>query len=361
MSLKNSKTLIGGFVVGAAALLVASIIVFGSGGFLTHRPTYVLYFERSIFGLTVGAPVVFRGVRIGSVKDIVLIHDVAKLSYQIPVYIELDPKRMQLVTNRPLPDAEPDKHLDLLIQAGLRAQLQMQSLVTGQLMIQLDTYPDKPIRLVRGETRYPEIPTIPSSLDKISKTLRELPVEDLVGQAISVLAGIEKIVNSPDLIESLSILKSGLTDARALVKNIDSRIDPLMTGYQKTEADVHVLLRETRQQVSNVSATLIDAIRTAKQTVKSVQDTYVMDKGEFDGLVASIRGAADSVRNALVEAEKAMVNIGVLTSADSTVIYQINQTLKDLSDAARSIRIWADYLERHPEALIRGKGGARGR
>ena len=86
-----------------------------------------------------------------------------------------------------------------------------------------------------------------------------------------------------------------------------------------------------------------------------------MDKSEFDGLTASIRGAADSVRNALDETEKAMVNIGVLTSADSTVIYQINQTLKELSDAARSIRIWADYLERHPEALIRGKGGARGR
>ena len=145
MSKQANKTAIGAFVVVAVALGVAAIIVFGSGKFFVKKDVYVAYFPGSVKGLRVGAPVVFRGVKIGEVTQIRLYADRRENIVQIPVILEVDPGNFK---NMGPPEENRREYLEKVIKSGLRAQLQMQSLVTGQLMINVDFYPDKPATVI---------------------------------------------------------------------------------------------------------------------------------------------------------------------------------------------------------------------
>ena len=192
MSHKANKTLIGVFVVGAVALAVISVLIFGSGRFFTERLTYVCYFQGSVKGLNVGAPVVFRGVRVGTISDISIESNIETLSIKIPVYIELEPKRF----GQTGPSKDPKANLERLIKAGLRAQLELQSLVTGQLMIELDFHPHTPAKMVGNDTGYPEIPTIPSGMEELAKTIEKLPLDQLANKLTAAIAGIVSPISS---------------------------------------------------------------------------------------------------------------------------------------------------------------------
>ena len=201
MAKQTSKTLIGGFVVGAVVLIVAGVLIFGSGKFFQESNRYVLYFRGSLKGLNVGAPVLFQGVQVGSIIDITIQANAEDLTSQIPVTIQILPKKFKVVRGKIRTD--PYENINVLIERGLRAQLQLQSFVTGQLMIGLDYYPDTPVRLVGIDPEYPEIPTIPTPLETLSKTFRDLNLEELVARVMSAVKGIEKFVNSPELTGSV--------------------------------------------------------------------------------------------------------------------------------------------------------------
>jgi paraquat-inducible protein B len=134
MSKQANKTLIGAFVVGAIALVVAGIIIFGSGDFFAERPKFVMFFEGSVNGLNVGAPVTFRGVKIGTVTEVNLYFNPQDMSLKIPVYVEFDPKSMVLEKGS-WQKSERYEYIKQFIDRGLRAKLQLQSMVTGLLMI----------------------------------------------------------------------------------------------------------------------------------------------------------------------------------------------------------------------------------
>jgi len=143
MASARNYTLIGGFVAGAIALAVAGIIAFGSGKFFAQELHFVLFFDSSVKGLQVGAPVTFRGVKIGSVKDIVLRLDPGTDAIQMPVYIDVDPRNFLTEGAK----YEPYGNYQQLIEKqGMRARLELQSFVTGQLAVGLDFFPDQPAR-----------------------------------------------------------------------------------------------------------------------------------------------------------------------------------------------------------------------
>jgi len=162
---------IGSFVVGAILLSVAGLIFFGPGGIISETEIYVLHFDSSVKGLTVGSPVRFRGVKIGQVKDINVRVRTTDYEFYIPVIIEIEPSRIETDgTNLGLFDAlkntvKGGNPLDRLVEKGLRAQLQMDSLVTGRLYVNFDMHPDAPIYQVEYPSEYPTLPTISSSLD----------------------------------------------------------------------------------------------------------------------------------------------------------------------------------------------------
>jgi paraquat-inducible protein B len=350
MSKKANKTAIGGFVVGALALIVVGVLIFGSGKFLAKKETYVMYFEGSVNGLNEGAPLVFRGVKIGSVTRILLVANTDDLSFRIPVFVDVERKHFTLTGDEAL-DLSPKEQLVLLVARGLRAQLIAQSMVTGQLMVELDFHRDKPAKLVAGDSEYLEIPTIRSGMDDLVKQIAEAPIEDILKKVLSAVDGIEKAVNSREVKKSLSSLEQTLKNLNKLVLNIDSRIEPLISTVEETVKDYGRLARNMDRQVEPVLSGIVETERHANKMVKNVDAQVTL-------LGSRIDEASKSASAALVEAKKTLNTIEGLTGKDSQMIYQMTTTLKELSAAARSIRVWADYLERHPEALLRGKGGS---
>ncbi|MHC5034865.1 MAG: MlaD family protein, partial [Planctomycetota bacterium] len=209
MARKASPTVIGGFVVGAAVLAVVAVFVFGSGRLFTDTVTYVMYFEGSVKGLNVGAPVSFRGVQIGSVTDVKLVADVEDLSIRIPVLVEIErDKFIRVRRGAPVPISavqDPRLMVRRLIEKGLRAQLQTRSFVTGMLMVALDFFGEEgeEVELIGADSRYPEIPTVPSSMEELSRTVENLPLQEITEALLRAAEAIDKLLGAPELTEMI--------------------------------------------------------------------------------------------------------------------------------------------------------------
>lgn len=309
MAKQASRMMIGGFVVLAVIIMAASLVVFGSGKFFQKTVKCVMYFNEPVKGLSVGAPVLFQGVQIGSVTSITLQINPAKMQVQIPVFIEYEPEKFKVGgANQNLP-RDPQKNIPELIEKGLRAQLGMQSYITGQLIIQLDFYPGTPVTLKGIDKEYIEIPTIPSTSAKLADALEKLNLQALGDHLESTLAGIDKFVNNPDLSASVRGLNETLQDARKLLAKIDRQVDPLSNDLKKTVKDFGKLAVDVNAHVGGVAA-------------------------GFDKTMAKARG---------------------FLSEDQPLIVDLENTLKEISAMSRSIRHLSNYLEQHPEVLIRGK------
>ncbi|MDD5165902.1 MAG: MlaD family protein [Candidatus Omnitrophica bacterium] len=192
---KANKTLIGAFVVGAVALLVAGIAVFGSGSLFKASDKYVLFFDGSIKGLSVGAPVIFRGVKIGNVSAIDLVYDPETRDILIGVIIDVELARVEGI-----PDVIGYPNYNKYIKRGLRAKLEIQSFITGQLMISLNFYPDKPEKKYGLIKKYPELPALPISKD-IFEIVDEIPIKEISNQLEQTITGLNKLVNSEGVVE----------------------------------------------------------------------------------------------------------------------------------------------------------------
>ena len=332
MSRQASKRIIGAFVLGALVLIVAGVVVFGSGKFFRKVNKDVMFFESSVKGLQIGAPVVFRGVQIGHVTNIVLEVNAKNLTAFIPVYTEIYPQKIVPIADNPSFD---QRYLQALIEKGLRAQLQLQSFVTGQLMVNLDFYPNTPIRLVGLEKNYHEIPTIPSSLEQLTKRFEELPLKEIADRLNETLAGINRLVNSRDLQASIGSLNQLLKNSDALVKHLNTEVGPIASDIKGTS----------------------DA---ARAVLVQAEKTLRFDEGVPGQIASSLKETLSAADATLKQTRKAVENINGIAVQNANLGYEIGRTLEQISELSRSIRVLADYLERHPETLLRGKSPAKG-
>ena len=214
MSKTTSKTVVGLFVVGALVLLIIGIMVFGSGVIFKRTIRFVLYFDGSIKGLSIGAPVMFRGVSIGVVKDISLIYDAKVKTIMLPVIVEIEQGRIKGAPN--FGEWGGDKKM---IELGLRGKLEVYSFLTSQLMISFDFYPDKPAQL-RGVLKlYPELPTLPISPD-IFALMDEIPIKEIAKNLEATTKGINRLVNSSDLERSLYELRDTLQETKQTMRSL---------------------------------------------------------------------------------------------------------------------------------------------
>jgi paraquat-inducible protein B len=329
MSKQANKTVIGIFVVGAIALVVVAVLILGSGKFFRQTFRAVCYFEGSVGGLNIGAPVVFRGVKIGSVTDVILRIDSTKLIFTIPVYIEIEPNRFEVIGVRP---RQLGQNFKTFIDRGLRATLEMQSIVTGQMQVGLDYYPDKPAKFaeVKYDMKTPEIPTIPTPMQELAKKIQKLPIDEIFDKLSSTLDAINKVVQSPEIVEAIRSLNLAVADVRKLVQNVDGRIGPLASSIEGTVNDYGKLARNADSKVDTLSLGLADAIKELQKAVSGVEKTL------------------EQAQLTLAEAKKTL-------SEDSTLQYEITVTLQELQKGARSIRLLADDLKKRPESAIWGK------
>ncbi|MGO9691255.1 MAG: MlaD family protein [Syntrophobacteraceae bacterium] len=329
MSKQANTKLIGGFVVGAIVLAVAGILLFGSGKFFSHQKEFVLFFEDSVKGLNIGAAVDFRGVNIGTVKDIKVVVAKDDFSLLIPVFIEIDLDRITFESTSKLRQlVAAGTYLQLLIDNGLKAQLSMQSLITGQLGIHLDFYPDRRLRLVGAEPSYKEIPTTEFGLAALSKTLENLPLAEIANKVEKTLDAIEKLATSPDLKQSLVSFHQTFDEAHVFLQHLDSQVKPLSTSTQLTLDEAKKFFGNGAQLARNLDSRIPPLIASLEDTSKAAGVTMKT----ADNAIERYAGANSPVRIELIK------------------------TLSEFSAAARSFRVLTEYLENHPEALIKGKG-----
>jgi paraquat-inducible protein B len=334
MSKSNSKTVIGVFVVIAVALVVFAVVILGSGKFFSDKPKYVMFFDGSVKGLAVGSPVVFRGVKVGSVTKIGVALNLKDLTILIPVYIQLGEADIEPGSGTMGKQGSSQRKeqlyamTDALIKRGLRAQLEMQSIVTGQLQIALDFYPDKPVKLVGADRRYREIPTIPTSLQELSAKLEKIPIGEVVEKMQSVLTGIDNLVNSPDMKQLSKSLGKTVEEAQTLLHKTDEQLQPLLASIKKTSDSANAFMVDTDQKI--------------------------------DPVLASIKKTSDAASVALGKLDATMSNLENMTGEDSILVYRINRSLGELERASRSVRALSDSLDRQPESLIFGKKNVKG-
>jgi paraquat-inducible protein B len=297
MSQRASSTLIGAFVVGAIGVAVTAFLTLGNVGLFEDREKVIMYFTGSVDGLNKGAPVNVRGVKVGTVIDINIEFHPVDGEFFIPVIVQFEPDAVADVRQINVPDADED-HLKYMIEElGLRAQLQLQSLLTSQMAIQLDYRPDTGIEY-HGDGSLPEIPTIPRTFEVISEQLQDLPLEQILNDITSSLAAINEIVSSPEVEETMVVLKNTLKSIDKLAQNINQNVQPLAEDTSKTLQQAQHTLRE------------VDVV---------------------------------------------LGNMQLLVSQDSAQVYNLNVALEEIVNASRSIRIFAETLERQPETLLKGK------
>ncbi|MGN0903978.1 MAG: MlaD family protein [Alphaproteobacteria bacterium] len=272
MSQKASTARIGLFVLTAIALFIGTFLYLNRGVFFSDSIKHVLYFEGSVKGLNVGSPVVFNGVPVGRVVGISLITDIKDMDIQIPVYIEGNKDSFTILNADGSRSNDQAYLMQKLIDKGLRAKLVSQNLLTGQMMIDLSFYPGTPI-VLHGNGKIPEIPTLPSTIEELSKTIQNLPI------------------------------------------------------------------RQTIKELNTLMAEMNELFRTINKDAPGI----VSDAKVITETLASTSKKADKVLDSFSEGSRTMIDL--------------NKTLRDFGYAAQSIRNWADYLERHPEALLKGKRG----
>jgi paraquat-inducible protein B len=359
MSKPVNKTMIGLFVVGAIALVVVAIGVLGSGKFFEKRYKYYMVFEGSVKGLNVGAPVVFRGVKVGSVSAIHMNFNYATKALTVVVYAEFEPTQVE-TTNiteaqfERLREEGQHAFMSEFIARGLRAQLEMQSIVTGQLQIALDFYPEKRAVFTGIEKTIQEIPTIPTPLQQLAKKLENLPIEEIFNKLNSALEGVTKLVESPELKESIRNLDTVLKDVQTLVRNVDAQVKPLTAGLAETIRGAQKLVKNADTQLSSVGTNLNETLGDGRKLIRNLN-------GSVDSIKANLQGTLTTATAALKEAQVLIQALSASASQDSSLMYRLDETLREVGRAARSLSTLTDYLERHPEALLSGKGEPGGK
>ncbi len=269
----------------------------------TIRLPYLVYFDGSVRGLEPGSAVEWRGIKVGRVLDLQLEYDAAADKLRIPVVIEIEPQRVALVGEKQ--GFGTGEYMPELVRRGLRAQLKTANLLTGQLMVSLDFMPDAPSATMGTGERYPVIPSVPGdlaaamrSVNGILEKISALPLDKMVQQADATLKSFETLAASPEITASLQSLAGTLVATRDLVSQANADLGPVMSKLPP-------LLATAQQAVQRLSGTLL-----------SVNSGY---------------------------------------GNDSTFKRDLVRLMSQVDDTLRSVRVLTDYLEQHPEALIRGK------
>lgn len=321
MTAKLYKTAVGAFVVIGALIFVAAIIFLGGGRIFTESLKYVLYFDGSVSGLAIGAPVVFRGVPMGSVTQISLVANARDSNITIPVTIRIDDQSFIRANGEVLSEEGQAAILKRMIERGLRARLQLGSLITGQYRIELDFFPNTPMNF-RSSNPESEIPTIPSPIDTLQRAITRLPIDQIADSLVAILNNITEAVGEGQLKAALD----EFTGAFQAIRNLLDQ-SPLVKTLENSLAQIDGATGAVQRELPGALAA-------------------------FERAMSGLAKAADELRVLSGSAESAI-------GRDSPTMNDLRRLLKEAAAAARSIRNFADMLERNPEALIKGRQGTR--
>ena len=332
MTRKPNAVRIGLFAVLGLALLVAAVVVVFGARVFKPSERAVMFFSGSVYGLQVGSPVVFRGVRLGSVKSM----DVSSVGgrFAVPVVVELDSERLSTIHGAEIADP-----LAGLVQQGLSAQLATQSLLTGQLYVDLDLRGAGQVaqRDAAGRT---QIPTTLTRFQSLQQQLDGVDVSRMSNDLAETLAAARGLVAGPEIKQTLAELAQASAALARLAASMDKRLPGLADSAQGT-------LRQAGEASVRVGGAA-DRVTGAADRVGSaaVRAETLLTPGS--PLLASVQQAADELGRSAAALRSA-------TSDESASLQSVQRAMGDVSRAARAVRELADQIEQQPQSLIRGR------
>ena len=335
MSRRASATTIGLFVIGALVLAVFGVSVFASQSLFRTQTTFISSFDESVNGLDVGAPVKFKGVPIGQVSEILVRLDLAEETFQVPVLYEIDLAPLTNMKGQAV-DLSNRRVLQQQIDEGLRAQLQMESLLTGKLYVEL-TFVDEvePAAITDTFTPYPEIPAVLSPMGRLGEEASGL---------VSNLSRFDVNTINENLIELLVKANTKIEDLDMAAIN-DSLLLAVTSVRQLAEApEIRRAMDDVPRIAARLDTTLADVQRLARSLNDAVQPTTQSLSATTEEMVATLN-----------ELQRTMTDTRAMMSTDSGIGYRMDDALTNLSEAAEALRVLAVSLERDPSMFIRGK------
>lgn len=331
MSNKADPTVIGGFVVGAVVLIATAFAVFGGTQIFADKENYVAVFADPTNGLRVGANVMLNGVRVGYVSDIDLIIDEINFETDTQVVLELLNDAIMTKSGESLGAdfSERIDHNKLVHEAGLRASLEMESFVTGQLNVSLQLRPDTEAVMRAVNPPFSEIPTIASNVQEMLNDLQawfsdfqaDVDIGGISTRLNSVLEALDNLARSEDIRETIAGLNRLLND----------------------------------DDMRELSGKAVDTLEEMRLASAAASDLFNGTGEDVDMLIADLQPSLRRLAGALDEAEQTLSAAKMQLRGDSEQAYRLGTTLEEFEKAARSVREFFDYMERNPEALLRGK------
>ncbi len=332
MSRRADPALIGAFVLGAIVLSVVTILLVAGDDWFRKHSQHMLYFEGAAHGLQVGAPVVFLGVKVGTVKHIQLGLDESNHKFVVQVTIEAEPHVVRTRDGEQI-DLRDRETVRKLVERGLRARLRMQSILTGQLYVDLDFYPDKPARNVATDPAVSEIPTIRTAVQELTSKLEGFPMDKFLADVAAIGEALNQTLSTPQ--------------ARNLPRRLEATLKHLESLAARLEAKSGPILDETRADLVEMRKALV-AAQSAMARLETAADRVGAMAGADSELVRNLTRAGEELAGAARSVRR-------LAEAESPTVQNVDQALKEIARAAQALRQLAELLEQQPDAILRGK------
>jgi paraquat-inducible protein B len=324
MTSSRGKTLVGAFVLTGILLFVAGLALLGGRRFFQFDTEYVLYFDGSVSGLSIGSPVVFRGVPMGSVTRIMLVPEANEkgndLTVAIPVYIQIDAKHLLKDDGTQEISEETEQQIiRRMVQNSMHARLQLQSIITGQYRIELDFFPGTAQKF-RSSTPELEIPTLPSPMEALQRALNKVPLERVVQSLDAIMGNFALALADGKLNDGIKAFSDTFSLTREILQNEETRRSIVLMVKQ---------VSDVAQAVGTLTPEAIAAFRDAMETMAD---------------------AAEQARRVAVAAQD-------ILGRDSASMVELHRLLYESTAAVRALREFATMLERNPEILLQGRKG----
>ena len=412
MSKKLNPSAIGAFVIGATMLLVFGLMIFGRGNLFEQKVHYQIFFDKSVNGLSIGSPVMFRGIRIGQVTDIRLALKVMdenaaeKNHWPIQVTIKLLPKSFSMAEptfgyNQLIQSFNPAESKEemnnwlrnMVFNKGLRAQLQTQSMLTGLLHIEFDLFENEiattevkqdfergiiPSRMSAFERLYlslnqkdfsANVENFHTAINVIGEFFQSGKAETFVDNVVASSENLKQTTqDARDMLRTLRTHKKGeqddspaaqLCDLIAALHEIVGKVDTVMTDIKQKlpgmmeNADSTL---ETLNATSSKMSPKLDAvIADVNQLIKTTEKTISLTEGPSADVVRSLQATMEATRDVMATAQTTLKHLDTTIDNDSPLRLEIGKAIEEIKQTAQSFRALVDLIQRNPEVLIQGR------
>ena len=327
MNTKANPTLVGVFVLGAILIAVGATIFLGTTKLFTKEKRCICFFQQSVAGLQVGSPVKFKGVPIGQVKNIQIRFNADATTYvKILFDINTDTVVNNLGADISILDEGSDRKQT---DRGLRATLAYESLITGLIYLELDYHENAPPPVfLQGDNAYTEVPTLPSNIEAILENATK------------------------------SVAKLGKVDFEGLGKDLQELLQTANKGLSQIQFDeLNTALKRAADSISGLATSpeLKDTLASARQALADLSKTLTSLQAQIDPLGRQLTPTLEQLRKTLVGLQKTTTQINSTLAPEGDLRYQLNGTLGELGEMAKSLERLSEFLERNPNALIFGR------